>query len=88
VAWTIEFERKARRSFDKLPDPVAQRIASTLKAISKFENPRDRGIAMTGEWAGHWRYRIGDYRVIARLEDGRMVILVVALGHRREIYRS
>lgn len=42
---------------------------------------------MTGGYAGHWRYRIGEYRVIARLEDGRMVIVVVALGHRREIYR-
>ncbi len=42
---------------------------------------------MMGAYAGHWRYRVGDYRVIARIEDGLMVIVVVALGHRREVYR-
>lgn len=86
MAWTIEFERAARRSFDKLPDTVAIRIATTLRKVAATENPRVRGIAMAGEWAGHWRYRIGDYRVIARIEDGRMVIVVVTLGHRREVY--
>lgn len=58
-----------------------------METVAAAANPRDRGKAMAGEWAGHWRYRIGDYRVIAKLEDGRMVIVVVALGHRREIYR-
>ena len=42
---------------------------------------------MAGQYAGYWRYRVGDYRVIARIEDGQMVIVVVALGHRREVYR-
>jgi mRNA interferase RelE/StbE len=86
VAWTIEFEKRARRDFDKLPDAIAVRIASSLKKVAAADNPRLRGTAMAGEWAGHWRYRIGDYRIIARIEDGRMVIVVVALGHRREVY--
>jgi len=42
---------------------------------------------MAGNFAGHWRYRFGDYRVIARIEDDRVVIVVIALGHRREVYR-
>jgi mRNA interferase RelE/StbE len=87
VAWTIEFERGAQRSFDKLPDPIAIRIAATLKKVAAADNPRLRGIAMAGEWPGHWRYRIGDYRVIARIEEGRMIIVVVSVGHRREVYR-
>ena len=86
MAWSIEFERKARRSFDKLADPIAVRIAGALKRVAQSENPRDHGHALSGEWAGSWRYRVGDYRVIARIEDGRMVILVIAVGHRREVY--
>ena len=57
-----------------------------MRAVATLDNPRDRGKALTGEWAGHWRYRVGDYRVIARIEGSRVVILVVAVGHRREIY--
>jgi mRNA interferase RelE/StbE len=41
---------------------------------------------MVGNHAGHWRYRIGDYRAIARFEDGRMIIVVITIGHRREVY--
>ena len=58
-----------------------------LEQVAALENPRQRGKALVGERTGYWRYRIGDYRVIAKIEDGRMVILVVAIGHRREIYR-
>ena len=88
MAWTLEYEAKARKQLRKLPDALGNRVLDVLEMIAAQTNPRDRGIAMAGDWAGHWRYRIGDYRVIARIEDGRMVILVVALGHRREIYRS
>lgn len=87
MAWTLEFGAAARKQFRKLPKALGNRIVDSLEAVAALENPRDRGIAMAGEWAGHWRYRIGDYRVIARIEDGRMVIVVVALGHRREVYR-
>lgn len=88
MAWTLEFEAKARKQLRKLPDAIGNRILDGLELVAARDNPRDRGIAMAGKEAGHWRYRFGDYRVIARIEDGRMLILVVALGHRREIYRS
>jgi len=42
---------------------------------------------MTGQYSGYWRFRVGDYRVICKIEDGRMTIHVVAIGHRREVYR-
>lgn len=87
MVWTLEIERHAERQLRKLDTQQGKRILVALRAIAEMTNPRDRGIAMTGDWAGHWRYRTGDYRVIARIDDGKMVILVVALGHRREIYR-
>lgn len=87
MAWTLEYEAAARKALRKLPRDVGLRIVTTLGKVADAENPRDRGKAMAGEWAGHWRYRVGDYRVIARIEDGRMVIVVIAVGHRREVYR-
>ena len=87
MAWTLEFDAKARKQFRKLPQQIGHRLLDGLEAVADSENARDRGKAMAGEWAGHWRYRIGDYRVIARIEDDRMVIVLVALGHRREVYR-
>ncbi|NNC71992.1 MAG: type II toxin-antitoxin system RelE/ParE family toxin [Sphingomonadaceae bacterium] len=87
MSWTLEIEKKAEKSLAKLPKPVGKRIVGTLREVAKTENPRVRGRAMAGKYAGHWRYRIGDYRVIARIEDGLMVIVVIAIGHRRDIYR-
>jgi len=87
LAWTLEYEASARKALRKLPRDVGLRIVTTLGKVADAENPRDRGKAMAGEWAGHWRYRVGDYRVIARIEDGQMVIVAIAVGHRREVYR-
>jgi mRNA interferase RelE/StbE len=87
LAWTLEIEKRAEKELAKIDKQQGKRIVAAIRAITAHENPRDRGIAMTGEWAGHWRYRVGDYRVVARIEDGRMVIVVVAVGHRREVYR-
>ena len=50
-------------------------------------SPRDLGRPMSGAWAGHWRYRVGDYRLICELRDGKLVVLVLKVGHRREVYR-
>lgn len=87
LAWTLEIGRRAEKELGKIDKAQGKRIVAGMRAVAALNNPRDRGKALTGEWAGHWRYRIGDYRIIARIEDGRMVILVVALGHRREVYR-
>jgi len=87
LAWRIELSREAERSLAKLGSAAATRIAKGLREVAALDSPRQRGEAMVGNHAGHWRYRFGDYRVIARLEDGRMIILVIAVGHRREVYR-
>lgn len=87
MAWKVEVSREAEKSLAKLGPAAAKRIAKGLREIVVLDSPRQRGEAMVGNHAGHWRYRFGNYRVIARIEDGLMVILVIAVGHRREVYR-
>jgi len=89
LAWTIEFTETALRQLEKLDHQVAHRIRRFLaERISTLENPRSIGDALHGERFGEfWRYRVGDYRLITRIEDARIVILVLGVGRRREIYR-
>ena len=90
MAWRIEFERAAARELDKLGAQEAQRILRFLRErIATSDDPRSLGQALKGERLGEfWRYRVGDYRVIARIEDAEGLILVLRLGHRREVYRG
>jgi mRNA interferase RelE/StbE len=86
--WTIEFLPEAAKELRKLDRQVAARIIRTLEErIAPLEDPRTIGSALVGEHAGFWRWRIGDYRVVARLEDARVTVLVVRVAHRREVYR-
>ena len=87
MAWKIEVSNEARKTLRKLDKATSDRITRGIIEIAASENPRNRGIAMTGNYVGHWRYRIGDHRVIAKLIDQRLIIHVVKVGHRREVYR-
>ena len=90
MTWQIEFETAARRELEKLDKPVARRIISFLRdRVLQLENPRAIGDALKGSRLGEfWRYRVGDFRIICRIEDSRLVVLVLRVGHRREVYRS
>jgi len=88
LAWNIEFVPAAAKELKKLGRGEAARIIATLETrIAALDDPRTLGSALTGELGGLWRWRIGDYRVIARIENERITILVVRIGHRREVYR-
>ena len=88
MAWKIEFVPAAAKELKKLGTPEAARIIATLETrIATLDDPRALGSALTGELGGLWRWRIGDYRVVARIEDQRITILIVRVGHRREVYR-
>ncbi|MGL4542793.1 MAG: type II toxin-antitoxin system RelE family toxin [Polymorphobacter sp.] len=88
MRWTIEFEPNAARELGKLGHEPARRIITTLEdRIATLDDPRTLGHALVGDWTGFWRWRIGDYRVVARIEDARVVILVVRVAHRRDVYR-
>ena len=87
MVWKIELSSGAEKALGRLGAAAAKRVAKGLLAIAELNDPRLRGKAMVGIYAGYWRYRFGDYRVIARIEDGQMIIVVIAVGHRREVYR-
>jgi mRNA interferase RelE/StbE len=88
LAWEIEFVPAAAKEIKKLGKVEAARILATIEnRIAALDDPRSVGSALTGEFGGLWRWRIGDYRVIARIEDERITILIVRVAHRREVYR-
>jgi len=89
MAWRIEYSKEAEREIAKLDRPIAQRIIRFMGGrVAKLENPRSIGQALAGSKLGdYWKYRIGDYRIIADIQDGRLIVMVVRVGNRREVYR-
>ena len=87
MAWTIEYDAGARKDLSRLDRSVARRIAAFMRQrISSLDNPRSIGEALTGSTLGsYWRYRVGDYRLICEIQDMKVVVLVLRIGHRREI---
>jgi mRNA interferase RelE/StbE len=86
--WRVEFDRAADRDLRKLGSEAERLITRYLRErIATADDPRRFGHALTGDLKGLWRYRVGNYRIVATIEDGRFVVLVVAIGHRREVYR-
>ena len=87
LAWRVEFDRDAARDLRKLDVPGQRRILRYLRErIATDEDPRRFGHALTGDLKGLWRYRVRDYRIVASIADERFVVLVVTVGHRREVY--
>ena len=88
MAWTIEYSATAVKYLRKLDRQTALRIDRFLhERIAGDGNPRETGKAMVGGFSGHWRYRVGDHRLICKLEDQRMTILVIKIGDRKDVYR-
>jgi mRNA interferase RelE/StbE len=86
--WRVEFDRAAARELHKLGADAERRVLRYLrKRIAGGPDPRRFGHALTGDRKGLWRYRVDDYRIVAAIEDNRFVVLVVTVGHRREVYR-
>lgn len=87
MAWTVEVSDYAEKQLRKLDKPIQKRLLDWLEdRIEGCKNPRHFGEPLRGEMAGLWRYRIGDYRVICEIQDKQLVVLALAIGHRREIY--
>jgi mRNA interferase RelE/StbE len=88
MAWKIELSQEADRQLDKLDPQVARRILTFLhERVARLDNPRSIGEALRGAKLGEfWKYRVGDYRLICSIEDKLMLILVLRIGHRREVY--
>ena len=89
MAYSVELSEGVDRELDKLDPQHSKRILRFLnERVAKLADPRSIGQALHGSWLGEfWKYRVGDYRLICRIEDDRLLVLVLRLGHRREIYR-
>ena len=89
MAWSVEIAESADRELAKLDPQQRKRILKFLQGrVAKLDDPRSVGEALHGSRLGEfWKYRVGDYRLICKLEDDRLIVLVLRVGHRKEVYR-
>ena len=89
MAWKVELSSQADRELRELDPQHAKRILAFLhERVARLDDPRSIGQALRGSRLGEfWKYRVGPYRLICKIEDNRLVVLVLRVGHRKEIYR-
>ena len=89
MAWKLELSSLAQKNLDQLDPQHARRVLSFLRdRVAPLDDPRSIGQALSGSRLGEfWKYRVGDIRIIASIEDQALRILIIKPGHRREIYR-
>lgn len=88
MTWIIKYAASTRKDLKKIGPEMKNRIRRFLETrVAHLENPRQLGKSLQGEHADLWRYRVGDYRLICELRDNVLVVLVVRIGHRKNIYR-
>ena len=86
--WRIQFDKSAAKQFQRLSSVDQRRVRSFLDdRVLAAANPRALGTALTGTLSGLWRYRVGDIRIVVDIEDDVLVVYVVEVGNRREVYR-
>lgn len=89
MGYNIEVLPEAEKTLRKLDKPKRERILKFLSEyLSKLENPRSIGEPLKGKLGEYWKYRRGDFRIICKIEDDKLLILVVRIGDRKEIYRK
>ncbi|GAC1664211.1 MAG: type II toxin-antitoxin system RelE/ParE family toxin [Candidatus Acidiferrum sp.] len=89
MAYSVELSAEVDRDLSKLDAQHAKRILKFLhQRVAKLDDPRSIGEPLHGSQLGEfWKYRVGDYRLICKIEDDRLVVLALRVGHRKEIYR-
>ncbi len=88
MTWKVEFDDRALKELRKLDPPVQRQILHFLRQrVATPESPKRFGKPLSGDRLGLWRYRVGSYRLICRIEEDRVLVLVLAVGHRKDVYR-
>jgi mRNA interferase RelE/StbE len=88
MPWKIEFEPAAQRELDKLDLPIRRRILKFLhERVGKLDDPRRIGERLQGTLSEVWKYRVGDYRLICSLQGDRLLVVILRIGHRRDVYQ-
>ncbi len=89
MAWTVEIKSTAEKQLRKLDRPIQKRLLDWLdERINGCKDPRHFGEPLRGDLTGLWRYRVGDFRIICEIQDQQLIVLALAIGHRRKIYRG
>ena len=89
MSYHVEFTETALKELKKMDRQTVRLILGWIrKNLEGCENPRQHGKGLTANRNGQWRYRVGDYRLLAEIQDDKIIILIVHIGHRSEIYRS
>ena len=89
LAWQIEFDSEAESDLRKIDREMQRCILRYLREkIATERDPRRFGAPLRRELSGLWKYRLGDYRIICRIEDKKVVVYVIRIGHRKDIYKS
>ncbi|MEO5936235.1 MAG: type II toxin-antitoxin system RelE/ParE family toxin [Terriglobales bacterium] len=88
MVWKVEVSQSAAKQIAKLDKAAQQRIYGFLTVkLQASPDPRQLGKALQGDKRGLWRYRVGDYRLICDLQDQRLVVLLLIVAHRKDVYR-
>ena len=82
----VELNDRAKKDFAKLDKHIQIQIFKKLKFIESLDNPKDDGKPLAGNLLGLWRYRSGDYRILAQILGDKLIILVVKISHRKNVY--
>ena len=89
MKYTVDYDRKAKKQLDKMDLSVSEKIYDWInKHLEGCNNPRAFGKALKGNCKGYWRYRVGDYRIIADIQDSKIVIIITDVGHRGNVYKG
>ena len=83
----IVYTPEAQKQLSKLDKKAAGQIKSYMERIAALEDPRDKGKALKGNLGEYWRYRTGDYRIICKIQDFKLLVTVLRIGNRKEVYR-
>lgn len=85
--WKLEYRDKARDQLRKLDSTAARRILTYMRdRVATSPDPRQLGKPLKGQQSEYWRYRVGDYRIICDIQDDVVTVLVLRIGHRKDIY--
>jgi len=87
LVWTVEFSGDALKQLKKLDPQNSKRIIKYIKERVLSDNPRVLGKELKGNLSNLWRYRVGDCRIICEIQDDILVVLVLKIGHRKEVYK-
>lgn len=84
----IEFSPLAEKQFLKLDKQIQRQIQKFVLQLKNLENPRSRGKALVGNLSHLWRYRVADYRLICDIQDEKILVTILRIGHKKEIYKN